>query len=94
MDKIGRTSIMAVVLGLYHMISSKMKEQLQVQIILNECTLCYYFRRDYIFWIDENGNNRLLRSRLNGTNVTLLVNSGIGCSGNFMCLEKKGCDPL
>ena len=49
--------------------------------ILIKYTMCCYCRRDYVFWIDENGDDRLLRSRLNGTDTTVLVSSGIGCSG-------------
>ena len=45
------------------------------------CTSLIMIRRNYLFWMDTNGINRLYRSLLNGSQVTTLVTSDIGCSG-------------
>ena len=41
-----------------------------------------FCRKNYIFWMDVT-SDRLYRSRLNGSDTTLLVSTNIGCSGNW-----------
>ena len=42
------------------------------------------FRNEYIFWTDVN-SDRIYRAQINGSNPMIIVNTGLSCTGTYLC---------
>lgn len=55
----------------------------QIRHMVSNISQFSFLRRDHVFWIDFTGD-QLYRSHFSGSQLTVLVNSGIECSGNMI----------